>query len=130
MRPAQRSTLAVRSVFRTTHPAGDARRNAHNFEVLGVPAIGVLKSKSNVRGPTYGDHTMKASWIVAGALCLLLAVIAFVTSAAPPQAAKGPANPSAPAAPAQTAPAKSAPAQAAPAKSAPAGAPAPGAPQP
>src|SRR5262245_3053667 len=71
---------------------------------------------------------MKASWIAAGTLCLLLAVIAFVSSAAPPQAPKAPATPGAQTAPAQTAPAKSAPAQAAPAKSAPAGAPAQGAP--
>ena len=65
---------------------------------------------------------MKASWIAAGTLCLLLAVIAFVSWAAPPQAPKAPAMPSTPGAPARTAPAKSAPAQAAPAKSAPAGA--------
>jgi len=71
---------------------------------------------------------MKASWIVAGALCLLSAAIAFVSLAAPPQAPKAPATPGAPSAPAQTAPAKSAPAQAAPAKSAPAGAPAQGTP--
>ena len=71
---------------------------------------------------------MKASWIAAGTLGLLLAVIAFVSLAAPPQATKAPANPGAPTAPAQTAPAKSAPAQSAPAKSAPAGAPTQGSP--